>query len=89
MIEVFKTDVRDQDHANVLLDCLHETFAGHTASFDLEDCEKILRVEHKNGLVEASLVIDLLNQYGFIAEVLPGDESIDSMALLRCYLLPS
>lgn len=73
MVEVFKTDVQDPEHASWLLDQIHRTFAGYTATFDLEDCDKILRVECPGGLVQAAGLIDLLQHVGYKAEVLPDD----------------
>lgn len=74
MIEVFKTNVKEDCHANLLIDQIHKTFEGHEANFDLEDCDKILRVKCRSGLIQPSKFIRLLNDFGFHAEVLP-DES--------------
>jgi hypothetical protein len=73
MVEVFKTDVQDPEHANRLLDQLHRTYRDYTATFDLEDCDNILRVECPTGVVQASRLIDLLQGFGYKAEVLPDD----------------
>lgn len=71
MIEVFKTNVKDRDHANMLVDQIHKTFGDYNANFDLEDCDKILRVKCATGSVQPSLLINLLEDHGFSAEVLP------------------
>ncbi len=71
MIEVFKTNVTDCDQASLLVDRIHQHFMGYTANFDLDDCDKILRVCTKTGTVNASLILDLLKEAGVIAEVLP------------------
>ena len=73
MIEVFKTNVENYDQAIMLLDNIHQTFAGYHANFDLQDCDKILRVK-SNSLVEADGLINFLKDFGFHAEILP-DES--------------
>ena len=73
MIEVFKTDVTDGDHANMLLNEIHETFIDHAANFDLEDCDNILRVKCTSGDVQGELLIDFLKEFGFDAEILPDD----------------
>jgi len=44
MVEAFKINVSDADKANLLLDQIHNTFKGYKANFDLEDCDKILRI---------------------------------------------
>lgn len=45
MIEVFQTNVPGRKEASVLLDVLTRLFPGFKINFDLEDCDKILRVE--------------------------------------------
>ena len=82
MIEVFKTDVTERDHANMLIDLIHQSFGAYKANFDLEDCDKILRVKCTTGLVQSSLLIDFLRDFGFHAEVLPDDEPADPVALI-------
>ena len=71
MVEVLKTNVRDQDHATILLDLIHQTFRDYKANFDLEDCDKILRVASTTGFIQAACLIKLLQEFGFYAEVLP------------------
>ena len=70
MIEVFKTNVKEDSQANLLIDQIHNTFKGHEANFDLDDCDKILRVKYPAGFIEPALLIQLLNDFGFYAEVL-------------------
>ena len=45
MVEVFKTNVKDQGVADKLIDQIHRIFIGYMANFDLEDCDNILRVK--------------------------------------------
>jgi len=71
MVEVFKTNVQDPDNANLLLDQIHKTFKGYKANFDLEDCDKILRIVFTSELMDSSALINLLQGYGFEAEILP------------------
>ena len=71
MVEVFKTNVTNQDHANRLIDQIHHTFREYKANFDLEDCDRILRVKSITGQIQASRLIDLLSSSGFTAETLP------------------
>ena len=73
MIEVFKTNVNSSHHANILLHEIHNRFSRYTANFDLTDCDNILRVKCSSGAVEPELLIDLLRQHGFHAEVLPDE----------------
>lgn len=71
MIEVFKTNVNATKDADMLISHIHETFWAYEANFDLQDCDKILRVKCTMGSIQASGLIDLLHNFGFYAEVLP------------------
>ncbi len=71
MVEVFKTNVEDPHQAIMLLDQIHQNFNDFRANFDLEDCDKILRVKCSNGFIQPLLLINLLQDFGFQAEVLP------------------
>ena len=71
MVEVFKTNVKDGGHAIQLLERIHAAFTGYKANFDLDDCDRILRVKAISGSVEARRLIALLKELGCHAEVLP------------------
>ena len=71
MVEVFKTNVKDRAQAVMLIQRIHETFTGYKANFDLEDCDRILRVRSVTGVVESFRLIHLLKELGCHAEVLP------------------
>ena len=63
MVEVFETDVQQAYQANIVLRELRKYFPESKISFDLDDCDKILRVE---GIcVIADQVSWLLNEKGF------------------------
>ena len=70
MVEVFKTDVMDPGQASVLAEQIRKTFEGYEPSFDLEDCDKILRVKSPAG-IDATVLIRTLHDLGCHAEVLP------------------
>lgn len=76
MIEVFKTNVKERSQAKMLVDQIHKIFEGHEANFDLEDCDKILRVKCLSGYIQPSTFIRLLNDFGFHAEVLPDEPQL-------------
>ena len=83
MVEVFKTDICDAEHAIVLLDQIHKNFQGYKANFDLEDCDKILRVKCTTGTIQPYRIISLLRDFGCHAEVLPDDDQpSDTMRLI-------
>ncbi|HEX8357409.1 MAG TPA: hypothetical protein VF610_08365 [Segetibacter sp.] len=73
MVEVFKTNVAEPGEANLLIDHIHTACIDYIANFDLEDCDKILRVRSLSGIVEPTLLIDLLQNLGYFAEVLSDE----------------
>ena len=73
MVEVFKTNVIHPHQANMLIDQIRKKFAGYMVNFDLEDCDKILRVKSTGRIIESSGLIDLFKDLGFLAEILPDD----------------
>jgi hypothetical protein len=78
MVEVFKTNVTYKAQANRLIEQLHKDFPEYKANFDLEDCDKILRVACTGGFINTYLLMNFLKQMGCQAEVLP-DEAMPSM----------
>ena len=73
MIEVFKTNVQNQQQADLLLKLVHCSFVDYRANFDLSDCDRILRIQSTNGLVQPQSVIALLAAHGFEAAILPDE----------------
>lgn len=62
---VFRTSVRDNYQANLVKPVLDKLMSrGENWNFDLEDCDKILRVESLN--VKATTIIKILERAGFI-----------------------
>ena len=45
MVEVFKTNVGSISNAKLIIQKLAEEFPAHKINFDLDDCDKILRVQ--------------------------------------------
>ncbi len=68
MVEVFKTDVKQKAQAVQLIAGLSQQFPLHCISFDLDDCDKVLRIEGNN--ICNTTIIKLLNLQGFFCEVL-------------------
>jgi len=63
MIEVFRTNVAEHKHAEQLVCMLLEHFPDGKINFDLQDCDRILRVD-KQGLVPEK-VIRLMQESGY------------------------
>jgi len=74
MIEVFKTNINCPEQAKLLVKEIHKTFAEYKANFDLDDCDKILRVVNNNGTIAALHFINWLKTCGCNAELLPDDQ---------------
>lgn len=68
MVEVFKTNVQENKQAVDLIDQLCFYFPDYKASFDLDDCDKILRVEGSE--VEIEKIISTMANHGFECVVL-------------------
>ena len=69
-IEIFKTNVRGKRNALYLVGEMNAVFPGHKISIDLDDRDKVLRVENHKGKVKTTEVIKLLKQRNFHCEVL-------------------
>ncbi|NOU19562.1 MAG: hypothetical protein HOO91_18555 [Bacteroidales bacterium] len=68
MVEVFKTNVEQPEHSELIINQIICHVPDGKINFDLEDCDKILRVEVEH--ISNETIIGLLNQNGFYAEVL-------------------
>lgn len=73
MIEVFSTNIRDRAEADRLLEQIHQAFQGHTANFDLDDCDRILRIQYSEGKLDTEGLIRFLQSLGCVATVLPDE----------------
>jgi hypothetical protein len=71
MVEVFKTNIQTQRQAVYLLDRLYNEFGHYSANFDLEDRDRILRVECPTGSIAVKSVMAFLEGLGCYAKVLP------------------
>ena len=68
MVEVFKTDVYEEERSIIIVLKLLGHFPENKINFDLEDCDKILRVEGKN--IFSGRIMELLNAEGHECEIL-------------------
>jgi len=74
MVEVFKTNVEDPQDATLLIDRIEKTFIDYEANFDLEDCDKILRIKSSASIIQPLLIISLLRKMGFEAKILSDEK---------------
>lgn len=73
MVEVFKTNVKESPDAQKILARIHAGFVGYKASFDLDDCDKILRIVSHNDTVQNEAIMRLVKKMGYKASVLPDE----------------
>ncbi|CAN5128599.1 hypothetical protein BH09BAC6_BH09BAC6_10970 [soil metagenome] len=68
MVEVFKTNVQKANQAKKIITQLLQHFPDCRINFDLDDCDKILRVEGEDFI--NGTIMSLVNSHGFTCEVL-------------------
>ena len=68
MIEVFSTNVDDAENANMLISMIADHFPACNINFDLDDCDKILRVEGND--FRPAKIVSLVKQNGFHCSIL-------------------
>lgn len=68
MVEVFKTNVAEVNESKKIIQKLLQRFPEAKINFDLEDCDKILRVQ--GDYISIETVIEALNLGGFYCEIL-------------------
>ncbi len=67
MVEVFTTNVDREDQSDTLVMKLLPCFPGTKINFDLEDRDKILRVE---GDCSTAKIMEVLHAYGYRCSIL-------------------
>jgi len=70
MIEVFKTNVTKPVHAAAIVSAIRSMRGHYHVNFDLDDCDRIMRVKSERGEVEKELLIKILGRFGFKAAIL-------------------
>lgn len=65
---VFKTSVNTAQHVDELTPALNALIQPPNWNFDLEDCDRILRVETQHNIAPA--VVEVVSQRGFMCEEL-------------------
>lgn len=68
MVEVFKTNVRESEDAKYLVSLLCHHLPSARINIDLDDCDKVLRVEGK--AICSDLILKIVNENGFVCETL-------------------
>jgi hypothetical protein len=71
MVEIFTTNVTGHSEAEMILNKINAVFPGYVANFDLQDCERVLRVDSSGAEMCPDTLIGLIAKLGFKAEVMP------------------
>jgi DNA-binding transcriptional LysR family regulator len=71
MVEVFRTDVETKTKAADVIDILHMRFPSFRINFDLEDSDRILRIEGDN--LDIAAIAELLKNMNIFCEVLQDE----------------
>ncbi len=70
MIEVFKTNVVNKRAAKVILEEIGSHQPEYKCNFDLEDCDKVLRIENSAGNINAHLIFEILERNKYKGAIL-------------------
>jgi 3-methyladenine DNA glycosylase Tag len=68
MVEIFKTNIINGAQAGLALQLLIKQWPEYGINFDLEDCDKILRVE--SDFIENEKIIAFMKRHGHFCETL-------------------
>ena len=66
MVEIFKTNVEFIEQSIFISAQLLKQFPNLRINFDLDDCDKILRVQGK--IIQVHKIISMVNSMGFVCE---------------------
>ncbi len=70
IVQVFKTDVQDQLVARRIILFLQQTLSHCRINFDLDDCDRILRIENQQESIAETRIQLFIASYGHHCEPL-------------------
>ncbi len=68
MVEIFKTSIESREQSEIMKQDLLNLFPGAKINFDLDDCDRILRIEDDK--ICPQEVLNFLAHKGFEVEIL-------------------
>lgn len=68
MVEIFKTSIESREQSEIVKQDLLNLFPTAKINFDLDDCDRILRIEDHE--IFPQVVLNLLSHKGFQIEIL-------------------
>jgi len=70
MVEVFKTNVTSKRVAKTILEEIGLHQPEYKCNFDLDDCDKVLRIENSSGNVDANLIFKIVTNNNYNCSIL-------------------
>lgn len=64
VVEIFKTNVQEEADKNHIMTVIQTQFPAYKINFDLEDCDKILRVEGDE--LQPENIVEYVNHLGYV-----------------------
>ena len=65
MVEIFKTNVNNKRQAGKVLKALSTCLPTYLFNFDLDDCDRILRVKSSGPVIETIAIIRIVKDHQF------------------------
>ena len=69
-VEVFKTNVAHKKAAKAIMEEIGIHQHTYKCNFDLDDCDKILRIENASGNVDVKLIFSILKKNNYEGTIL-------------------
>lgn len=73
MVEVYKTNILKKQHAKLIKKEINTLFPKYSINFDLEDCDRILRIDTFEEMLDPNSIINILYKNGFTIEILSDE----------------
>jgi hypothetical protein len=70
VVEVFKTNVHSAQDALDLISALKKTFPSFNINIDMEDCDRVLRIESYGGYIDVARIEVTVKEKGYSIEPL-------------------
>ena len=69
-VEIFKTNVISEQAAKAILKEIGSHKPEYKSNFDLDYCDKVLRIENVGGKVDAGLIFGILEKNNYACSIL-------------------
>ena len=73
MVEVYKTNILKKQHAKLIKKEINTLFPKYSINFDLEDCDRILRIDTFEEMLDHNSITTILYKNGFAIEILSDE----------------